>query len=299
MVQLLLFRCPARQAADHRPVATWRACSADTHPLPGLALSLRPLTLPTPPLGPETTVTSQPLLPQRRLPDRACPRPPPHPQMPGRLTGMALYAPLPRERQLLLQTVWDLACGTLRWPTFAELDRSLYTRHEIQALDVLREMPPGFLHGIGPTSPMPPSESQEIGLTVAGVEKCQNTREILAVFIEFMQMATRTEKGWEPPTGQSDALPSLTEAEFAYRASTLPAAGRDHILGSRGDQSGNALGETRKPPGPGKLRPGSRFSPRPPFLPPRHDARTAQMTGEGAGTVVRAHTYDRGNSVKV
>ncbi|MGH9466466.1 MAG: TIR domain-containing protein [Terriglobales bacterium] len=143
---------------------------------------------------------------------------------------MAFYAPLPWQRQLLLQTVWDLACGILHWPTFAELDRSLYTRHEIQALDVLREMPAGFLYGIGPTSPMPPTESQEIGLTVAGVEKCQNTSEILAVFIEFMQMATRTEKGWVPPPGQPDALPSLTEAEFASHASTLPAAGRDHIL---------------------------------------------------------------------
>ena len=30
-------------------------------------------------------------------------------------------------------------------------------------------------------------------------------------------------------------------------------------------------GKTRNPPGPGKTRPGSRFSPRPPFLPPRHD----------------------------
>jgi hypothetical protein len=95
-----------------------------------------------------------------------------------------------------------MACAALRWPTFAELDRRLYSLFDIQALDVLREMPPGFLYGVGPNSPVPPSDSQEIGLTVAGAAAIDNAGEILAVFVEFIQMAVAAEKAWQPVAGQ-------------------------------------------------------------------------------------------------
>jgi hypothetical protein len=49
-----------------------------------------------------------------------------------------------------------MANGSLRWPVFAELDRRLYSSYDIQALNVMRAMPPGFLYGIGPNSPMLP-----------------------------------------------------------------------------------------------------------------------------------------------
>lgn len=130
----------------------------------------------------------------------------------------------------LLQAIWDIAVETGNWPTFAELDRLLDSQYDIQAVDVLRAMPPGFLYGVGPSSPMPPMDSQEIGLTIAGVAACQNTSEILSVFVEFIQMATSTEKGWQSPTDQPDAQPSLTDVEFAAKARTLPAAGRDRLL---------------------------------------------------------------------
>jgi hypothetical protein len=123
-----------------------------------------------------------------------------------------------------------MACAARRWPTFAELDRRLYSLYDIQALDGLREMPPGFLYGVGPNSSVPPSDSQEIGLTVAGVAACQSTGEILAVFVEFIQMAVAAEKAWQPPAGQPDELPSVTDAAFAARARNLPIAGRDHLL---------------------------------------------------------------------
>jgi hypothetical protein len=54
-------------------------------------------------------------------------------------------------------------------------------------------------------------------------------------------------------------------------------------------------GETRNPPGPEKPRPGSRFSPRPPFLPPRHD-RTRRANDRGNCTGRRAYSaapFDR------
>jgi TIR domain len=123
-----------------------------------------------------------------------------------------------------------MASGSLRWPVFAELDRRLYSSYDIQALDVIRVMPPGFLYGVGPSSPVPPGETQEIGLTVAGVAACPDSSEILSVFIEFIQMATVTEKTWLPPSGDPAMLPTLTDAAFAACARTLPAAGRGDLL---------------------------------------------------------------------
>jgi hypothetical protein len=50
----------------------------------------------------------------------------------------------------LLETTWQMAGGSLRWPVFAELDRRLYSGHDIDALDATQAMPFGFLWGIGP-----------------------------------------------------------------------------------------------------------------------------------------------------
>jgi TIR domain-containing protein len=136
--------------------------------------------------------------------------------------------PLPCRR--LVQGVWDLANGNLRWPTFAELDRRLDHRYELQAEDVLKEMPPGFLYGYGPNSPVPPHDSQDIALTVAGVAACHNTKEILSIFLQLTQIAVFTEKGWEPPPGAPEGAAALTTAEFAAQASHLPAAGRPHLM---------------------------------------------------------------------
>ena len=143
---------------------------------------------------------------------------------------MTLPQALSEGSRFLIQTIWEIADETEHWPTFASLDRRLDFQYDIQALDVLREIPPGFLYGVGPNSPMPPADSQEIGLTVAGVAGCQNTSEILLVFVEFVHMATRMEKGWQPPADKPDAQPGLTDTEFAARARTLPTHARGHVL---------------------------------------------------------------------
>lgn len=123
-----------------------------------------------------------------------------------------------------------MALGGLRWPVFAELDRRLYSAYDIDALESIKAMPPGFLWGVGPNSPVQPGDGQEIGLTVAGVAACPNTDEILAVFVEFIQIAAITEKAWQPPHHDPTTLPKLTDADFAARARTLPAAGRENLL---------------------------------------------------------------------
>lgn len=140
--------------------------------------------------------------------------------------------PLPRllsgPHRQFVQAVWDLAFASLRWPTFAELDRRLDHAYDIQALDVLREIPPGFLYGVGTDSP--PTDDQAIGLTVAGAASCAGTDELLVAFVEFIQMAARVERGWQPLPGEPDAQPCLSGAEFAEHARVLPAAGRDDLL---------------------------------------------------------------------
>ena len=123
-----------------------------------------------------------------------------------------------------------MANGSLRWPVYVELDRRLYSSYDIQVLDVIRVIPPGFLYGVGPNSPVPPGDTQEIGLTVAGIAACPNTNEILSVFVEFIQTAAVTEKAWVPPPDDPAMLPILTDADFAARTHTLPAAGRGHLL---------------------------------------------------------------------
>jgi hypothetical protein len=138
-------------------------------------------------------------------------------------------APTGRSRRLI-QTIWEIAGETEHWPTFSSLDRRLDSQYDMQALEVLREIPLGFLYGVRPNSPMPPADSQEIGLTVAGVAGCQNTSEILSVFVEFMQIATRMEEDWQPPADEPNAQPVLTDTEFAARARTLPAHRRGHVL---------------------------------------------------------------------
>jgi hypothetical protein len=143
---------------------------------------------------------------------------------------MALPTPPAGPARRLLEVTWEMAGGLGRWPVFAELDRHLYSGYDIQALDVMRVISPGFLYGVGPSTPLQPGESQEIGLTVAGVAACPGTREILSVFVEFIQVAVAVEKEWLPPPARPGDPPVLTAAGFAARARTLPAAGRDHLL---------------------------------------------------------------------
>jgi predicted nucleotide-binding protein len=117
----------------------------------------------------------------------------------------------------------------MRWPTFAELDRWVDRRYDIQIDDVLWEMPPGIMWGIDPARRMIPSDSQEIGLTVAGVAACPNTDEMLSLYVEFVRLATEVERFWQPPLERPDALPDVREADFAGKSLLLPDIGADYL----------------------------------------------------------------------
>jgi predicted nucleotide-binding protein len=114
----------------------------------------------------------------------------------------------------VIETIWGMAQETLSWPTFVELDRRIDRLFEIDLLEVLKEMPPGFLYGVSPNNPVPPSDSQEIGLTVAGIAACDNTAVILSAFFGLIKLAARTEKQWEPSSGNPKASPVLSDVDF-------------------------------------------------------------------------------------
>lgn len=141
---------------------------------------------------------------------------------------MSLPEPPPGEGHELLQAVWDLAFETGNWPTFAELDHRWDSRHHTDVLDVLRQLPEGFANGID--LHMQPQATTRIGLTVAGAAACEGTQEVLAIFLDFIRVATGVEKGWQPPPDTPEVQPSLTDQEYARQARELPAAGRQHLL---------------------------------------------------------------------
>lgn len=136
--------------------------------------------------------------------------------------------PPPGESLQVLWTIWDLAFETGKWPTFGELDRRWDRQYETDVLHILSQLPEGLTNGFS-TMP-PPQDSTRIGLTVAGAAACQGARETLTAFLDFLRVATETEKAWRPPPETPEAHPSLTDQDYANLSHGLPAAGRQHLL---------------------------------------------------------------------
>ena len=141
---------------------------------------------------------------------------------------MTLPEPPSGECRPLLQTVWDLAMEHLRWPTFDELDRRWDTSHDSDVIEVLRQMPAGFMTGFSASTP--PQGSTAIGLTVAGAAACEGSQEVLAAFLDFIRVAATTQREWSPSADEPEGRPRLTDQEYAQQARGLPAAGRTDLL---------------------------------------------------------------------
>lgn len=144
------------------------------------------------------------------------------------------HMPLPKppleESGQLLQAIWGITVATLKWPTFAELDSRWDSEYETDVADILRDLPEGFVCGFDRR--MPAQDTTAIGLTVAGAAVFQDTlaQEALLIFLDFLRVATGVQKGWQPPTGNPGARPSLTDTEYVNQAKGLPAAGRRDLL---------------------------------------------------------------------
>ena len=141
---------------------------------------------------------------------------------------MTLPEPPSGEFRPLLQTVWDLGMEHLRWPTFAELDRRWDARHESDVIEVLRQMPAGFMTGFSASTP--PQGSTAIGLTVGGAAACEGSQEVLAAFLDFIRIAATTQREWNPSADEPEGRPRLTDQDYARQARGLPAAGRTDLV---------------------------------------------------------------------
>ena len=124
--------------------------------------------------------------------------------------------------------IWDLADESENWPTFGELDRRWDSQHDSDVMEVLRELPKGLINGID--LHVYPQETTRIALTVAGAVACKASGTTLTVFLDFVRIATESERGWQPPAGDPEAQPSLTDQDYADRSAVLPEAGREHLL---------------------------------------------------------------------
>jgi hypothetical protein len=76
-----------------------------------------------------------------------------------------------------------------RWPTFKELDQVLYRDHDLDAADLLPELPSGLLHGVDTGSVMHIAETTTIGLTAAGVAATGRGQRELDLFLAVVRHA--------------------------------------------------------------------------------------------------------------
>jgi predicted nucleotide-binding protein len=141
---------------------------------------------------------------------------------------MALPEPPQGEPRQVLQAIWDHACETGKWPTFAQLDHRWDANHDSDVLDVMRQLPPGFTYGDNFRTE--PQGSTVIGLTVAGAHCCHGAGEALSAFIDFIRVATRIQRGWQPPPDDPEAQPVITDQDYARHAGGLLSAEPQYLL---------------------------------------------------------------------
>jgi predicted nucleotide-binding protein len=141
---------------------------------------------------------------------------------------MALPDPPRGEPCQVLQAIWDHASETGKWPTFAQLDHRWDAHHDSDVLDVLRQLPPGFIYG--DSFRTEPQGSTVIGLTVAGAHCCQGARPALSAFLDFIRVATSIQREWRPPPDAPDAQPVITGQDYARQAGGLLGTEPQHLL---------------------------------------------------------------------
>lgn len=145
---------------------------------------------------------------------------------------MTLPVPSNPRETVALNAVFALFRASGRWPLFADLDRYLDARGEPSGEEVLLEMRPGLLYGVGPYS-RPIRNDQPVGLTLAGLAACEGSAEDVTIFLQLVGLAATMESGREPGSPEPTITPDI-----ASRHLRLPAAGRSDLL----DRAGEVLG---------------------------------------------------------
>jgi hypothetical protein len=129
---------------------------------------------------------------------------------------------------MLLQTIWDFASETGKWPTITELECRWDSQRNADIVEILSQLPEGVVNGSDVHDQ--PQGATRVGLTVGGAAACEGTQETLSAFLDFIRVATSVEESWRPPPENPEAPPCLTDQEYACEARGLPTAGRQQLL---------------------------------------------------------------------
>ncbi|WP_240496252.1 TIGR02391 family protein [Streptomyces torulosus] len=98
----------------------------------------------------------------------------------------------------LLNSVWRHLAQTGRWPTFEQIDRSLY-RDGIHFEHAVAQLPEGLVMGIDrDLKRRPPQTDQLIQLSLAGAVHCDDAAAEVKAFIGLVRLGGVVERDWEP-----------------------------------------------------------------------------------------------------
>ncbi|MGC0348324.1 TIGR02391 family protein [Streptomyces sp. SAI-218] len=107
--------------------------------------------------------------------------------------------------------IWTHFGSYHRWPTFDDIDRELWEA-SLQFEEVVQQLCPALLRGLGPDIAQLPQGSQELSLTIAGAANCSSTGPAISVFLSMVRAAAAMEPAWRP--AQTGERPWLNHTDM-------------------------------------------------------------------------------------
>jgi hypothetical protein len=126
-------------------------------------------------------------------------------------------------QKVALDKIWNLLLRGGRWPIFQELDQHLYWVLDLDAAQLLSELPAGLLDGVNNGSITRISGTTTIGLTAAGAAATGCAQRELDLFLTVVRHAVALERNYDPPADQPELQTVLVSADVATLLNlTLP-----------------------------------------------------------------------------
>ncbi|MFG3140926.1 TIGR02391 family protein [Streptomyces sp. NPDC048211] len=130
--------------------------------------------------------------------------------------------PTGEEGHVLLDAIWAYFREHHCWPTFDDIDRKLYAQ-DLQFEDVVQQLCPALLRGVGPDISQLPQGSQDLGLTIAGAANCTGTGVPIRIFLDMVRTAADLELAWLP--ADRGQLPWMQPSDLGHISARTRAAG--------------------------------------------------------------------------
>ncbi|MCX4858368.1 TIGR02391 family protein [Streptomyces canus] len=118
------------------------------------------------------------------------------------------------EGHVLLEAIWRYFGTYHRWPTFDDIDRELF-EGGLQFEEVVQQLCPALLRGLGPDISQLPQGGQELSLTIAGAANCAGTKPARSVFLAMVRTAADLEPSWRP--ADRNQQPWMVPGDLANR----------------------------------------------------------------------------------